>query len=116
VFAGLAARMGDTIELDGGVLEGVPSKFEVLELIRPDTRIPMERVRDEAAEGMIPQTQVPHEVAGQLLVDQLEVQAIPAAVGGPEHEGVVGITHVDLNAKPLVPLAFGRADRKAIRR
>ena len=53
VFAGLAARMGDTIELDGGVIEGMPSKFEVLELIRPDTRIPMERVRDEAAEGKI---------------------------------------------------------------
>lgn len=53
VFAGLAARMGDSIELDGETLEGTPSKFEVLQLTRPDTRIPWERVKDEASEGKI---------------------------------------------------------------
>jgi len=49
VFAGLAQRMGTPIELPGGALDlqQLPSKFELLKLIRPVTRVALERIRDQ---------------------------------------------------------------------
>jgi anaerobic selenocysteine-containing dehydrogenase len=48
IFTGLARRMGTPIELAGGAVdvEAPPTKFELLKSIRPDTRIPLERIRD----------------------------------------------------------------------
>ncbi|MFQ5416847.1 MAG: molybdopterin-dependent oxidoreductase [Myxococcota bacterium] len=48
VFTGLAKRLKTSIELPGGAIDVAkgPSKFEVLELIRPDTRIPLAEIRD----------------------------------------------------------------------
>ena len=47
VFTGLARRMKTPIELPGGAVDvaGSPSKFEVLQLIRPDTRVPLAEIR-----------------------------------------------------------------------
>jgi anaerobic selenocysteine-containing dehydrogenase len=51
VFTGLAKRMHTTIELPGGAIDvaGEPTKFGVLKLIRPDTRVPLEEIRDRRA-------------------------------------------------------------------
>jgi len=48
VFTGLARRMKTPIELPGGSVDvaGSPSKFEVLQLIRPDTRVPLAEIRE----------------------------------------------------------------------
>ena len=50
VFTGLARRMKTPIELPGGSVDvaGSPSKFEVLQLIRPDTRVPLAEIREKA--------------------------------------------------------------------
>jgi len=47
VFTGLAQRMKTPIELPGGSVDlaGAPSKFEMLERIRPDTRVPLADIR-----------------------------------------------------------------------
>jgi anaerobic selenocysteine-containing dehydrogenase len=47
VFVGLAKRMKTPVELPGGPVDvdDPPTKFELLKLIRPDTRVPLERVR-----------------------------------------------------------------------
>jgi anaerobic selenocysteine-containing dehydrogenase len=47
VFVGLAKRMKTSIELPGGPVDvdDPPTKFELLKLIRPDTRVPLERIR-----------------------------------------------------------------------
>jgi len=49
LFAHLARRMGTSIELPGGPLDvtHLPSKLDVMKLVRPMTRIPFERMRDE---------------------------------------------------------------------
>jgi anaerobic selenocysteine-containing dehydrogenase len=50
-FVGLAKRMKTPIELPGGAIdpEKPPTKFEVLKLIFPVTRIPLERIREMGA-------------------------------------------------------------------
>jgi anaerobic selenocysteine-containing dehydrogenase len=47
VFVGLANRLGSVIELPGGAIDGAhpPSKLEVLKLIFPVTRVPLDRLR-----------------------------------------------------------------------
>jgi anaerobic selenocysteine-containing dehydrogenase len=49
VFTGLAKRMKTAIELPGGAIDvaNEPTKFEVLERIRPNTRIPLAEIRDK---------------------------------------------------------------------
>jgi anaerobic selenocysteine-containing dehydrogenase len=48
VFTGLAHRMGTAIELAGGAVDVAhpPSKLEIMRLIRPATRVPLETIRD----------------------------------------------------------------------
>jgi anaerobic selenocysteine-containing dehydrogenase len=48
IFVGLAKRMKTPIELPGGSVdvERPSTKFELLKLIRPDTRVPLERIRE----------------------------------------------------------------------
>lgn len=52
-YCELASRMGATLQLDGGPVEGTPDKVKFLELIKPSTRIPWNRIRDEAGGGKI---------------------------------------------------------------
>jgi anaerobic selenocysteine-containing dehydrogenase len=54
IFVGLAKRMRTPIELPGGSVDvdDPPSKFELLKLIRPDTRIPLERIRERDGGGV----------------------------------------------------------------
>jgi anaerobic selenocysteine-containing dehydrogenase len=49
VFVELAKRMKTTIELPGGAVDvdARPTKLEVLKLIRPDTRVPLEEIREK---------------------------------------------------------------------
>jgi len=48
IFIGLAKRMQTPIDLPGGSIDvdDPPTKFELLKLIRPDTRVPLERIRE----------------------------------------------------------------------
>jgi anaerobic selenocysteine-containing dehydrogenase len=68
VFVGLANRLGSEIELPGGALDTAhpPSKFALLKLIFPVTRIPLDRLR--ARQG------------GQVY-DELDVVAGPPLLG-----------------------------------
>jgi anaerobic selenocysteine-containing dehydrogenase len=68
IFVGLAKRMKTPIELPGGRVDAhdPPTKFELLKLIRPDTRVPLERIRDRD---------------GGVVFDELEVTVAPPIPG-----------------------------------
>jgi anaerobic selenocysteine-containing dehydrogenase len=66
IFVGLAKRMKTPVELPGGSVdvERPPTKFELLELIRPDTRVPLERIREREGGAVFDELNV--RVAGPL--------------------------------------------------
>jgi anaerobic selenocysteine-containing dehydrogenase len=68
IFTELARRMETSVELPGGAVdvEDPPTKFELLKLIRPETRIPLERIR---------------EADGGHVFDELDVRVAPPIPG-----------------------------------
>lgn len=52
-YCELATRMGLTLALEGGVVEGTPDKLDFLALAKPNTRIPWQRIREEASGGKV---------------------------------------------------------------
>ncbi len=68
VFIGLAGRLGTPIECPGGSIDASnpPNKFELLKLLFPATRIPLERLR---------------EASGGRIYDELELRVSPPLPG-----------------------------------
>jgi len=103
VFAGLARRMGTAIDLPGGRVDvaGAPTKLDVMRLVRPATRVPLERlyalgrgrvfdeIRVDAADA-IPGLDARLDFAPEGIPEELaQVRAEPIRV-----PGVDGFTHL----------------------
>jgi anaerobic selenocysteine-containing dehydrogenase len=80
VFVGLAKRMKTPIELPGGPIdpEKPPTKFEVLKLIFPATRVPLERIREIGAGHVFEELEV--DVAAPLPSLTARLQLAPEGV------------------------------------